>query len=472
MSMELAKSRVSLASRMGLTVRRPSNNLGELITAFESDTAAVFVRTQPVTERLTLYVLVAMMVAALALASVVKLERVVTSTEGWVVTTAGLLYVSPYDLGIVKEVRVKVGDVVKKGQTLATLDPTFTQADLQQLQEHMSSDDAQIAREKAELARQPYVYDKSNHYQAMQGDLWRQRQGEFSSQVHNYEGQIKSEEALLSQATSDAEKYAQRLKIADDVNHIYLPLVDKGYVSNLQLLQSSDQREEINRLLHVALSQIPQYEQTVVSLRAQLAAYVKTWDAATSTQLVADENDRDTTSQNLAKAQKMRELTSLDAPEDAIVTKIGQVSKGSVQSGAQGSSSNLQQDPLFTLTPLNAPIETELDISTQDVGFIRVGDSVTLQVDAFPYVRFGTVKAKIRFISESSYSVDQNGLNVQPFFKARATIERYQLHNVAKDSRLAPGMTLTGDIVVGKRTIMSYMLEGIERTGLEAMREP
>jgi hemolysin D len=472
MSQELTKSRVSLATRMGLPVRRSSDNLGELITAFESETVAVFVRTQPVHERITLYVLAGIIVLSLSLASIVTLERVVTSAEGWVMTTGSLLYVSPYDLGIVKEVHVKIGDVVKKGQSLASLDPTFTQANLLQLQEHMSSDVAQIAREKAELVRQPYVYDKSDHYQAIQADLWHQRQGEFNSTVDNYVGQIKSVEAQLSQAKSDAEKYTLRLKIADDVDDIYKPLVDKGYASNLQLLQSTDARTEINRLLHDALNQIPQYAETAASLRAQMDAYIKTFDAATSTQLVADENDRDSTQNNLDQAQKMQDLTSLDAPEDAIVTKIGEVSKGSVQSGAQGTTSNLQSDPLFTLTPLNSPIETELDISTMDVGFIRVGDPVTMKVDAFPFVRFGVVRGKIKSISEASYSVDQNGVTVQPYFKVRVSVEKYLLRNVPKDYRLMPGMTLTGDILVGQRSILSYMLEGIERTGMEAMREP
>ncbi len=327
-----------------------------MIDAFESDTVAVFVRTAPVNEHLTLYVFSGLLVLAIVFTVFVSLDRVVTSQEGWVVPTAGSIYVSPFDMGIVKELHVKVGDVVKKGQSLASLDPTFTQADLDQLREHMNSDVAQIAREKAELARRPYVYDKKDHYQAIQGELWIQRQGEFKSTVEQYESQVKSTEAQLSQSRSDVEKYTVRLKIANDVNGLYKPLVDKGYASNLQLLQSTDTATEINRLLNDAKNQVPQYAETAAALRAQLAAYIKTWDAATSTQLVADENDRALTRDNHDKAQKMRELTSLDAPEDGIVTAIGQVSKGSVQSGASGASANLQSPPLVTLAPLNAPL--------------------------------------------------------------------------------------------------------------------
>jgi hemolysin D len=475
MSAESEKPRYFLATRNSTEVaRRASGVVGDVIGAFESDTVAVFVRTAPASEHMTLYVFSGLLILAIVFTVFVSLDRVVTSQEGWIVPTAGSIYVSPFDMGVVKELHVRVGDIVKKGQSLATLDPTATQADVDQLREHMNSDIAQIAREKDELARRPYVYDKKDHYQAIQGALWIQRQGEFKSTVENYEGQIKSAEAQYDEARSDVEKYTIRLKIADDIAGIYKPLVDKGYASNLQLLQSTDTDTEINRLLNDAKNEVTQYAETEAALKAQLAAYIKTWDAATSTQLVADENDRDQTQDSLDKAQQMKDLNSLDAPEDGIVTQIGQVSKGSVEAGASSATTSLQQPPLVTLAPLHAPLETELDISTQDIGFIRPGDSVTLKVDAFPYIRFGTVKGVVTRISEASYATDINGqVEVAgPFFKVYVTAKQYQLRNVPKDYRLVAGMSLTGDILVGSRTLWSYITEGAMRTGLEAMREP
>jgi hemolysin D len=469
----VTKARSFLAKRKSTALsRRGSGAVGEVIGAFESDTVAVFVRTAPASEHITLYVFCALIIASVVFTVFVSLDRVVVSQEGWVIPSGGAIYLSPFDLGIVKDLRVKVGDVVKKGQALATLDPTSTQADLDQLREHLHSDVAQITREKAELGRRPYVYDHTDRFQAIQGDLWKQRQGEFKSTIDNYEGQIKSVQAQLAQAQSDVAKYTVRLKIAHDVDNIYKPLVDKGYASNLQLLQSIDNSTEINRLLNDAESEIPQYSETAASLEAQLAAYIKTWDATTSTQLVADENDLALTQDSLTKAQQLRDLTSLDAPVDALVTQVGQVSKGSVQSGASGSAANLQTPPLITLMPLNAPLEIELDISTQDVGFIRKGDPTTLQIDAFPYIRFGTVHAKVDSISETSYATDINGSPELPFFKVRVAVTEYQLRNVPKDYRLIPGMSLTGDILVGKRTLWSYITEGALRTGMESMREP
>jgi hypothetical protein len=56
--------------------------------------------------------------------------------------------------------------------------------------------------------------------------------------------------------------------------------------------------------------------------------------------------------------------------------------------------------------------------------------------------------------------------------KVRVAITDVHLRNVPADFRLIPGMTVAGDIMVGKRTILSYLVEGAMRTGSEAMREP
>ena len=50
----------------------------------------------------------------------------------------------------------------QKGQLLATLDPTFTSADVQQLKQQSASLEAQIARDRAELDQQPLVLPESS----------------------------------------------------------------------------------------------------------------------------------------------------------------------------------------------------------------------------------------------------------------------------------------------------------------------
>jgi HlyD family type I secretion membrane fusion protein len=209
--------------------------------------------------------------------------------------------------------------------------------------------------------------------------------------------------------------------------------------------------------------------QDLAALRAQRAVFITQWRDNIATQLVAARNDLNQSTQDLVKANRMRDLTSLTAPADAVVLQIGPASVGSVvDTGPQ----NALTQPLFTLTPLGGPVEADVDLPASDIGFIKRGDTVRIKLDAYQFLRHGTADGVIKTISEGSFTMNENQQAVPPFFKARVAITKVKLHNVPADFRLVPGMTLTGDILVGHRTIMSYIMESALRTSSEAMREP
>src|SRR5262249_33595103 len=156
----------------------------------------------PSRQHVTVWVLVGFLVLVVVLSCVVNLDIVVEGT-GKVSPVTGVLYVSPYNTGIVKAVNVRAGDYVKKGQALATLDPTFTQADLVQLQEHLSSDEAVVARERAEVGGVAPSFPRQNQYQELQTGIWHKRQAEYQSNLTNYDSQIHSLQAVVQQYKSD-----------------------------------------------------------------------------------------------------------------------------------------------------------------------------------------------------------------------------------------------------------------------------
>jgi HlyD family type I secretion membrane fusion protein len=292
---------------------------------------------------------------------------------------------------------------------------------------------------------------------------------EYRYNLADFDARIHSAESQVAQYESNAAEYAKRLKLAEDAEKLYQPLLAKGYVSKLQSMQATDERTEMNRLSADAQNQMSSLRQTLASLKAQRAAFIEKWNSDAGSELVTDRNDLDVTRQNLQKAQKMSDLASLESPADAVVLKVGKVSSGSV---ASGGAQALAVEPLFTLVPLDSTLEADVNIGADDIGFIKVGDPVQLKLEAYRFMQHGTAKGVIETISEGSFTTDDNGAEVPPYFKARVKITDVHLRNVPADFRLIPGMTLAGDILVGHRTILSYVVEGAMRTGSEAMREP
>jgi len=460
-----------VATRRWLTVRRRTDIVGDVVGAFESETAGVLLDTAPAREHITVWVVAGFLGLVALLSCLINVDIVVEGV-GKISPVAGVVYVSPYNTSIVKTVNVRIGDYVKKGQPLATLDPSFTQADLTQMQEHMASDEAVVAREQAEMAKRPYMFSHTDKYQAVQGEAWLKRQAEYKSNVASFDSQIASIEAQMSQAISDADKYKERLRLATEAVAVYAPLLDKGYVSKLQLMQAEDTKTEMNRLLADAQNQIKQYRETASSLREQREAYIHTWYANLATQLTADQNDLDLTRDGLDKAAKNQDLTSLVAPDDALVVKVGKLSKGSVYLGGGTDAESAGTDPLFTLMPVNAPLFADVYVQSTDIGFVRIGQEVHLKLDAYRYLEYGVAKGKVKSISENSFTLDDNNQPTTPYFKVHVQLTNTKLRGVPKNFRLLPGDTLQGDVMVGERTIMSYLTEGILKTTEEAMREP
>jgi HlyD family type I secretion membrane fusion protein len=375
---------------------------------------------------------------------------------------------------IISRVLVSVGDQVRKGQVLATCDPTFARADLTALEQKIASLDAQVRRMQAEQAGEELPASINNSYDLLQASIFRQRRVEFASGVGDFDQRIGSTEAQVAGLKQKIVDDETRLGIARKMEKMNEDLAKNGYVSQMDLLNAQAQRVSLSSDLAQSKSSLDSSEHLLESLRQQRKQFVDKWRGDNLDSLAAAKDALDAAEQDLAKARKVSELVNLVAPEDAIVVKVPNLSAGGVATDAQ---------PLFSLVPLHAPLEVAAQVDAQDIGFIKVGDKVTIKFDAFKFLEHGTGSGVIKTISQDSFTEASTqdamvapgggaGRERTPFFDTRIKLTDVKLHDVPKDFRMSPGMTVQADIVVGKRTIMWYLLGGALRSGAEAMREP
>lgn len=445
----------------------------DVAKTFESPTAEVLAQSHPMTERGTLYVLVLMLLIIGVFMAYTKIDRVV-STTGRLVPTSGTITVQPLETQIISRVLVQVGDVVKKGQILATCDPTLSEADRVRLEKQVASLDSQVRRLTAEAEGREFVPHADRADDALQAQIFLKRQAEFRSGVSDLDQRVNKADAEAAGYRRNIAEYQNRRKIGAEMEGMQTRLAKEGFISHMQLLGVQDQQLELQRLLTEAQNDLASTSHELQSLREQRKVFVDHWHSETLTNLAATKSTLDAARQDLAKASRIRELVNLVSPEDAIVTRIPGLSVGGVATGAQA---------LFNLVPLDAPLEAAVQIASSDIGFLKVGDPVNLKFDAFKFLEHGTAKGVVKSVSQDSFSENPlAGLNTSTspagtpgapmYFDARVRITELQLRDLPRDARLLPGMTLTADVVVGQRTIMWYLLGGALRSGAEAMREP
>lgn len=441
---------------------------------FESPTAELLAEQHPVAKRAVLYVLAAMIALLVTYISIAHLDRIVKTT-GRIVPVGGAITVQPLDKAIIRNILVSVGDTVKKGQVLATMDSTFVQADLSETQNKVESLSPEKRRIEAEEAGQAFRPDPAKPYDQLQDTIFRQRSTQFDAGVQDFDQRIKSTQAQIAGLEGSGADYRERLKIAREEEDMNVKLEAAGVISRLQLIGVQDQRIELERKLSEVENNLDSERHTLASLQEQRSVYIDNWHNDNLNNLVTVGTKLDDAKQDQVKALKYRELSTLASPVDGVVLKIPKLSAGGVATDAE---------PLFSLMPMDAKLEAEVEIDAKDSGFVRPGDPVRIKLETYQFLEHGTAEGFVRTISRDSFieptgqdtltKNSQSGGNElrTPYFDARITITAVKLHDVPSDTQLIPGMTLQADIVVGRRTIIWYLVGGALRSGAEAMREP
>jgi HlyD family type I secretion membrane fusion protein len=112
---------------------------------------------------------------------------------------------------------------------------------------------------------------------------------------------------------------------------------------------------------------------------------------------------------------------------------------------------------LMQIVPDQSPLEAEIRIAPRDVGFARVGQPVNMRVTTYDYARFGFATGKLKRISASSVTGDDN----KPYFRGWVLLDHPWVGNVPGRYMLQAGMGLEAEIVTGEKSLIVYLSKPI-----------
>lgn len=435
--------------------------VSKLLLEFQSDARAIEDGPVPVMARLTLYALLAFVGSALAWAALSYVDQVVVA-RGRLITTAANLVIQPLETAIIRSIDVRAGDVVRRGDRLATLDQTFTEADVEQLRSRRESLSAQTVRLETEIEGGLYAPPaKPGPDERLQGVIATQRVQQYGARIDAFDRQVARAEAGIATKRADQSALRQRLAVAREVEAMRGTLFQKEVGSRLNQLEAQSVRLQIERDLQLSGNEILELQHEVARTRAEREAFIQDWRQKTAEELVTARRELDAVEKQLEKARRRNALIALTSPADAVVLEVAQRSVGSVLREAE---------PLLTLVPLDVPIEAEVSVDARDIGLVRDGATVRIKLDAYPFQKHGTLEGTVRTITEDSFVDKEN--RGQAFYRARVVITSQALRGVTEAYRLIPGMTVTAEIKSGERTVLSYFLYPLIRGLDESIREP
>ena len=400
-----------------------------------------------------------------------KLDMVATA-QGRLVPMSFIKVVQPAEPGVVTDILVKDGDTVKAGQVLLRLDARLSQSDLAAQGHDVTIKRLALKRIEAELADQAFVPPI-----AAPASLVAQVQAQYLARRLAYTDALAQEAQALNKATAElkaAEQVLRKLRetvpIYEQTANAHEKLRLEGFVG--EVAAAEKRRDYVERA-----QDLKAQESTVDSLQSVMAQSHQRTAGIRSTYKSQLENERmevlaqlNKSTQELDKSSIRAGLLEIKAPTDGIVKDLGVTTSGAVvQAGAL----------LMNLVPKDEPVQAEVLLANEDVGFVAVGQAARVKIAAYPFQKYGLLEGTVTHLGadvtdpkSSSFTAQQNGQQPTLAYRALVRLDEQVLVSPSGE-RLAlnPGMVAIAEVHQGRRTVLEYLLSPVRKVAQEAARE-
>jgi adhesin transport system membrane fusion protein len=122
---------------------------------------------------------------------------------------------------------------------------------------------------------------------------------------------------------------------------------------------------------------------------------------------------------------------------------------------------------LVEIVPLKDDLMIRARISPADVAFLRPGQDVKVKITAYDSQIYGTLNGKLDRIGANTIEDNQGNA----FFEIDVKTDKNYLGTEDKPLRISAGMVSETEVIVGKRTILTYLMKPVLRTKDRAFTE-
>ncbi len=291
-----------------------------------------------------------------------------------------------------------------------------------------------------------------------------ERLASYRSRLSRLDESIDRAKAAIQTNSHDVRSMTARVQSPRDIEAMNEKLTAQQFQSNMKLLETRKRRQKVKRELISAHNCGLEPKKELAGAEAEKDAFMREWQQKATENLVTVRREHDAVAEQLKTIERRSCMIELVAPHDAVVQEVAARSTDSVIREAE---------PLITLVPLGETLQAEVQVAAQDVGYVKLQDPVRLKIDAFPFQKHGLIHGTLEKLGQDAFTKD--GLNGQanaPYYLGRAVLQKNDVRNLPRNAPLIPGMSLSAEIVVGKRTVIPYVMYPVMRELDEAIREP
>ena len=363
---------------------------------------------------------------------------IIVNASGKIIPSSRTKTIASIDVASVRALYVTEGQQVQAGQVLIELDSSSSDSERDKAVDSAAQARLQVARSMAMVQAVDHL--RAPQLAAVHGST----PAQWQAAQQQLDGQYRDFDAKLTRLDGEIARYGAVLPLAAQRADDFKALLPDHTVSQHAWLEKEQAKVDLQGQLMEAKNQ-----------RSALIAQTRkeAHDARTEGNKIMSASDND---QRRAAAHS--KLLKLTAPVDGTVQQLSVHTVGGVVPAAQA---------LMQIVPKESTVEVEAFLENKDVGFVQVGQSAEVKIDAFDYTKYGTLKAQVKHVSQDAIEDEKKGL----IYAARISLEKNSIFVNGKALALSAGMSVNVEIKTGTRRVIEYVLSPLMRHQKEALHE-
>lgn len=380
--------------------------------------------------------------------------------ESKVIPSQKLQIVQAVDGGVITDIEVHEGELVKAGQTLIQIDTTRFDSSVREKEAIEASLTLREARLMALLnhTEMKVSEDMKNHYPdlyAQETKLLNSKLQEWNALTEINEQQLTQKQQELEEAESRARAAASAQRLAEQELNSMKPLLKSGAVSPVEVFRIEKDVASAKGDFQAASAQSARLKSAISEAREKIKETRLKLENQARLDLADTKGKLESLAQNQIELSDRVKQATLKAPVDGLIQRILYNTRGAVVPAGK---------EIVEIVPVDEQLVFETRINPKDIAFIRPGQKATIRVTAYDSSIFGAIHGKVANISADSLTDDYG----KPYYAVKVTAPRIGMN---PNIKLIPGMVANVSIETQQRSVLSYLTKPILRASATMFTE-
>jgi membrane fusion protein, adhesin transport system len=389
----------------------------------------------------------------------------VTRADARIVPYSDVQVIQSADAGVLRAVLVRQGQLVEEGQILMELDPTYSVSDLEQQQTRAQTYAVRIARLTAEIDGSDFFATKAGASAAedsvirSETQLFEARRRELHSELMVLERQREQRLEEIEEKKIELASAVQTLSLVQDEIALMQPLVERRLEPETTLLTLRQRDVDWRSRQAAAESALRRLSASIEEINDRVMAVQTRFRSTALTELTLATAELAELQARLPALSERVSRAQLRSPVRGIVNQIKLTTLGGVVQPGEA---------LIEIVPVDGSLLVEAYLRPSDIAFIYPGQAAIIKVTAYDFARYGGLAGEITRIGAGSVKRPDRDEEV---FVVEITTDATLTDADGETLDIVPGMIAEVDILAGRKTILQYITQPIQKVRDRAFRE-